>query len=395
MKLDVQHALIERFVRHRQQGTTDMAPHSLRVPASHYTDPAQTAREIDIWFRQSPLLVALTPELPEPGSYVTVEAAGTSLLLVRDDHRRARAFINACRHRGARIAEGRGQARTFSCPFHAWNWARDGRLISRPNSCGGFDDAGDAFSHLLEVESLETAGMIFVLLRGSGIDVKVRHLLGDALDEIARYGIENTVYFGSRSTERACNYKLIMDGFTESYHIAALHKRTINPYYYTHPGLTDAFGPTVRMIGVRSSIDRELEKPAADQRLLPHGTTQYLIPPNVVLTHQVDHIQFWQMYPIDGAPDRCSIHFSLYWPAPMDEEAERKSQFNIDVIWNVTTEEDFPQSLAIQRNLASGAVPELVFGRNEPALIHYHQQIAAAMGSRELKPCSPDARADG
>lgn len=392
MKLDVQHALIERFARHRQQGTTDMAPHSLRVPAGHYTDTAQTAREVDIWFRQSPLLVALTPDLPEPGSYVTVEAVGTSLLLVRDDDRRVRAFINACRHRGARIAEGRGQARTFSCPFHAWNWARDGSLISRPNSCGGFDDAGDAFSQLLEVESLEIAGMIFVLLRGDGIDAKVRHLLGDALEEIAGYRIENTVYFGGRSTERACNYKLIMDGFTESYHIAALHKQTIKPYYYTHPGLSDAFGPTVRMIGVRSSIDREFDKPAADRRLLPHGTTQYLIPPNVVLTHQVDHIQFWQIYPIDAAPDRCSIHFSLYWPAPMDEEARRKSQFNVDILWKVTTEEDFPQSLAIQRNLASGAIPELVFGRNEPALIHYHQQIAAAIGSRELKPCDPDAR---
>lgn len=312
-----------------------------------------------------------------------------SLLLVRDDRRRVRAFVNACRHRGARIAEGRGHARTFSCPFHAWNWARDGRLLSRPNSCGGFDDAGEAFSRLHEVGSLETAGLIFVLLRGGDIEAKVRHLLGDALDEIAGYDIGNTVYFGGRSTERACNYKLIVDGFTESYHIGALHKHTINPYYYTHPGLTDAFGPTARMIGVRSSIDREFDKPAADRRLLPHGTTQYLIPPNVVLTHQVDHIQLWQMYPLDGAPDRCSIQFGLYWPAPLDEEGQRKSQFNVDVIWKVTTEEDFPQSLAIQRNLASGAVPELVFGRNEPALIHYHQQIAAAIGGDALRPCHP------
>jgi len=71
----------------------------------------------------------------------------------------------------------------------------------------------------------------------------------------------------------------------------------------------------------------------------------------------------------------------------MDAEAERKSQFNVDVIWKVTSEEDFPQSLAIHRNLASGAVPELVFGRNEPALIHYHKQIARAVGSDRLRDC--------
>ena len=115
-----------------------------------------------------------------------------------------------------------------------------------------------------------------------------------------------------------------------------------------------------------------------------HGTIQYLIPPNVVLTHQVDHIQLWQTYPLAGMADACHIHFALYWPAPLDAEAQRKSQFNIDVIWKVTTEEDFPQSLAIHRNLASGQVPELVFGRNEPALIHYHQVIAAAAGSPAL-----------
>ena len=49
---------------------------------------------------------------------------------------------------------------------------------------------------------------------------------------------------------------------------------------------------------------------------------------------------------------------------------------NVDLVWDVTTQEDFPQSVAIHRNLASGDVPELVFGRNEPALIYYHQNIA-------------------
>jgi hypothetical protein len=55
------------------------------------------------------------------------------------------------------------------------------------------------------------------------------------------------------------------------------------------------------------------------------------------------------------------------------------------VIWKVTSEEDFPQSLAIHRNLASGQVPELVFGRNEPALIHYHEQIASKVHGDALR----------
>ena len=357
-----------------------MAPHNVRVPARHYVDAQQTAAEMRELFKCQPLLVALSPDLPEPGNFVTHETADVSLLLVRDDDRRARAYVNACRHRGARIAEGRGSKRTFSCPFHAWNYGRDGRVIGRPNSCGGFDGVVDAFEALYEVPCVETAGLVFVLLEGEGIEHKVNTLVGGVLDEIAGYRIGQTQYFDSRSTERDCNYKFIVDGFTESYHIKALHKDTISPYYYTAPALMDAFGPIVRMIGVRSSIDKEFGKPADERRFLPHGTTQYLIPPNVVLTHQVDHVQLWQMYPVNGATDRCRITFSLYWPAPMDAEAERKSRFNVDVIWKVTSEEDFPQSLAIHRNLASGAVRELVFGRNEPALIHYHEYIAKAVG---------------
>jgi len=225
--------------------------------------------------------------------------------------------------------------------------------------------------------------MIFVQLEGDGIEQKVRAKLGAALDDIANYRIADTVYFDSRQAERNCNYKFIVDGFCESYHIAALHKDTISPYYYTTPALCDLLGQTVRMIGVRRSIDREFDKPADERRLLRHGTTQYLIPPNIVLTHQVDHIQFWRVYPLAGA-GRCRVEFSLYWPEPMDDEARRKSRFNVDVIWDVVTGEDFPQGLAIHENLASGALPELIFGRNEPALAYYHEGIARAIGSERL-----------
>lgn len=385
MNGDTQQRLLERFARHREAGTTDFAPASIRVPASHYVDASQAALEVQRLFRSGPQLVALTPDLAAPGDYLAHDVAGTALLLVRDDDGRTRAFLNACRHRGARIAEGRGRARHFSCPFHAWTYDRSGRVRARPNSCDGFADAGSAFDQLQECSCLELAGMIFVQLDGDApLAPAVRDRLGDALGELHDYRIADTIFFGERSTTRDCNYKFIVDGFAEAYHIAALHRKTIQPYYYTHPSLTDPMGPTVRMIGVRSSVDREFDRPARERRLLPHATTQYLIPPNVVLTHQVDHLQLWRVYPVNGRSDRCEIHFSLYWPAPLDDEARRKSQFNVDVIWQVTTEEDMPQSLAMHRNLASGALPELLFGRNEPALIHYHQQIRAACGQPPL-----------
>ncbi len=97
---------------HLKNGTTDLAEHCLRVPARHYLSREQLSREVDALFRNQPLLVGLTPDAPTPGSYFTHEAADTGLIIVRGDDNQVRAFVNACRHRGTRIAEGRG-AKTY------------------------------------------------------------------------------------------------------------------------------------------------------------------------------------------------------------------------------------------------------------------------------------------
>ena len=386
MKDTKQREMLERLRVHLENNTTDKSPHSLQVPASHYVGNEQFEHEVDALFKKRPLLVALTPHIPNAGDYLTHEVIDTSLLITRDKAGAARAYLNACRHRGARLAEGKGNKATFSCPFHAWNWGLDGKIIARPNSHDGFAAADARYDQLIEVPCHEQAGLIFVLLEGSDIEAKVQVMMGAALTDIDNYDIANTHYIDSRSTELACNYKFFLDGFAETYHIAPLHKDSISPFYYSNSTLVEQMNEVIHLVSPRKTIDREFEKPATEQgQVLPYCTTEYLIGPNVLLTHQVDHIQFWHAYPLDGA-NRCRVELNVFWPKPMDEDAQRKADLNVDLVWKVTTEEDFPQSVAIHRNLASGALPELVFGQNEPALIYYHQNIAKAIGSDRLIP---------
>lgn len=386
MHVDKQSAMLERLRKHLSNSTTDLSPHALQVPASHYVSEEQAAAEIDVMFKRRPLMVALTPHIPNAGDYLTHDVVDTSLVLVRDKENVARAYINACRHRGARIAEGRGTKASFSCPFHAWNWGLDGKIIARPNSHDGFSAADDRYDQLAEVSCYETAGLIFVLLEGDDIKDQVHTMMGPALDDIVNYNIADTRYIDSRRTELPCNYKFFLDGFAETYHIAPLHKDTISPFYYSNSLLADQMGDVVHLVSPRKTIDKEFEKPMSEQgAVLPYCTTEYLVAPNVLLTHQVDHIQFWTAYPVDGA-NRCRIELNVFWPTPMDEEAERKANLNVDLVWQVTTDEDFPQSVSIHGNLVSGVLPEVVFGRNEPALIYYHQNIARLIGSDRLIP---------
>ena len=398
MDAQKQSEMLERLRTHLSNKTTDLSAYALQVPAEHYVDEAQLAQEVDALFKRRPLLVALTPHIPNKGDYLTHEVIDTSLLLVRDNSGVARAYINACRHRGARLAEGKGTKTSFSCPFHAWHWDLDGRIIARPNSHGGFAQADARYDHLLEVPCFETAGLIFVLLKGDDIEDKVNELMGSSLSDIANFDIANTHYIDSRVTELDCNYKFFLDGFAETYHIAPLHKNTISPFYYSGSTLVDRMAGVVHLVSPRKTIDKEFAKPPAEQgSVLPYCTTEYLLAPNTMLTHQVDHIQFWRAYPVDGA-NRCRIELNVFWPKPMDEEAERKARLNVDLVWDVTTQEDFPQSVAIHRNLVGGDVPDLVFGRNEPALIYYHQNIAKAIGSDRLIPITDltdDDRAQG
>ncbi len=394
MDISTQTVLLNRLRQHLADGTTDMATHALRVPASHYVSEEQLADEIDALFIKRPQLVALTPHIPNPGDYLTHDALSTSLLLVRDNTGTARAYINACRHRGARLAEDRGNKKSFSCPFHAWNWGLDGKNIARPKSNDGFDTIEARYDQLLELPCYETTGMIFVLHEGNDIEAKVHDLMGPALTDIAGFNIADTQYIDRRVTELDCNYKFFLDGFAETYHIAPLHKDTISPFYYSGSTAVDELGKVVRLVSPRKTIDKEFNKPADEQtQVIPYTTTEYLIAPNVLLTHQVDHIQFWRVYPLDGA-QRCLVELNVFWPnpadKPMDEEAWRKAKLNVDLVWQVTTDEDFPQSVNIHKNLASGVLPDLVFGKNEPALIRYHQNIADAIGSDRLIAISKD-----
>jgi phenylpropionate dioxygenase-like ring-hydroxylating dioxygenase large terminal subunit len=383
MRLQTQHALLERAKAHISAGSTDMAPHALHVDAAHYADPAVLAEEVERHFLRRPVLVGLTPDVPTPGSYVARDIVGRPLLLVRGNDGVARTFVNACRHRGTRLAEGRGEARSFPCPFHAWNYGRDGELLARPNSCNGFDAMTAADSNLLALPTRERAGLVFALLEPGGeagdIDARLDALVGGIEDELASYDIAAHDYFASRSGVRHCNYKLVMDTFTEAYHISALHKDSIRPFYYSNPALTDAFGAVTRMIGVRTSIEKEWPKPAEERRFVRHGTIQYIMAPNIVLTHQVDHMQMWQMYPVAGDPSRCEVNLHLYWPRPVDEAARKKCEFNLDVLWRVTNDEDFPQCENAQRAMAGGALPNVVFGRNEPGGVYYHRAMDAGM----------------
>lgn len=355
-----------------------LGDHSLRNAATAYTCAERFARERSALFRRRPNLLGLSSECARPGEFLSANLGGVPVFAIRQHDGSLRAFVNACRHRAARLLDGCGALeRAIACPYHGWLYELDGRLRARPGAEPGFDDVPKEQLALHPVALDEAHGLIFARAEGGAFSVD--EALEGAHQELATYGLASHVHVETRRFEVAFNWKLVIDTFTEPYHIPWLHKATIAPHYYFDRWVFDAYGVHGRFIGVRKSVAAELEKPAGEERrLLPHATTQYLLMPNAVLCHQIDHVELWRVTPL--AVDRTLVAASVF--APREPESERERAYwvkNLDVLLEVTRSEDFPAMARIHENLASGAVPEVVYGKMEPALVHFHERVNALL----------------
>ena len=99
--------------------TTDMAPAVLHVPLEYYRDPENLESELAL-LRSTPLPIVPSAQIAEPNDFAVRSVLDASLLVTRDRAGVARVLLNYCRHRGARPAEGCGNAGVFTCPYHGW-----------------------------------------------------------------------------------------------------------------------------------------------------------------------------------------------------------------------------------------------------------------------------------
>ena len=343
--------------------------------ASAYTDPDRFAVEQRVLFRDGPVFFAMSVDLPDPGCYRATTFDGIPLVVVRQADGSLRAVVNACRHRGAALVETHSQGTgllVFSCPYHSWTYDTAGSLTARPMSAGAFDDV-TLNCDLHQRAVAEKHGMIFV--RPGGTEpIDVDQFLSGAEDDLGAFDLGSYTFIDSRTNEWDFNWKLIFDTFTESYHIRTLHKQTLAPTFDSDGVIFEPFGRNLVSIGLRKSVREEVAKPRDEWSLLPYGTIQYFLVPNGLVVHQVDHVEVWTVEPLGVGRVRTTT--AMYAPTPpVSDKAHNYFMKNLDLLEQVTGTEDFPVMERIYANLASGALPELVYGRLEQPLIHFHTQI--------------------
>ena len=152
--------VIDRVFEHIDNGTTDLGTAQWREPVEHYTSESRYEQEIAL-LRQRPVVFCPSAAIPDAGNFISRTAAGTPLLVVRDKDLKVRAFINACRHRGMKVASGQGCTRTFSCPYHGWTYNLDGSVRGIPGEAA-FPDLDKETAGLKELFAVERGGLVYV-----------------------------------------------------------------------------------------------------------------------------------------------------------------------------------------------------------------------------------------
>jgi Rieske 2Fe-2S family protein len=299
--------------------TNTSLPESLisTLPGDYYTDPEIFALEQERIFESMWFCVARSSELDKPGAFRTVDVGRESILVTRARDNSIRAFFNVCRHRGAKLCtEESGEVkRAFQCPYHAWTYDLQGKLVAAPNLTK-MPDIGRTEYGLVNVHVREWLGYVWVCLAEEPPSFEEQTLgevitrLGD-VESIERYDIAELEVGRRIVYDVKANWKLIIENFMECYHCATIHPELTEvlpefadgyaaQYFVGHGA---EFGEGIQGFTVDGSegVDR-IPTVSEDQDRRYYAIT---IKPQVFINLVPDHVIFHRMYPV--AADRTIV----------------------------------------------------------------------------------------
>lgn len=375
MQSALQAEWLARARRHMTARTTDMAETVTRVDVARYIDPARLAAEQGV-LRKTPIAVTFASKLAEPGDYITHDLLGLPILVLRDTAGQLQAFLNVCRHRGAKLVWDRGGCgkRKFTCPYHAWSYDLTGRLRGIPHEAG-FSGIDRAQHNLVRLPVAEAFGLVFVLPEPRG-DYDFSAFLAGVRDDLESFGLGSHILYDEREIGLKCNWKVVIEGGLETYHVQHAHKKTIAPMFADNVAVADRLEPHMRLYFTKRNA-AELNEAVDGLRVRDYGNPLYYIFPNLIILVQPDHATVMTVFP--QGPDACVVHGGALIPeAAVSDKARLHWDRNVKIFWDAL-DEDFQMGQAIQAGFRSGANTHITFGRYEQGCAWFHDSLDRAL----------------
>lgn len=355
-----------------------MADAVMHVPLRYYRDASNLESE-EAMLRATPLPIVTSAQVRNPDDYVVRSVLGVSLLVTRDRSGRAHVLLNYCRHRGARPAQGCGNANLFTCPYHGWVYNAEGKLVAIPGA-EAFDSVDRPTHGLVELPVQERHGFIWACLT-AGAPIDVDEHLGPMSDELAQWGYTDYVFFAEREFESGVNWKVGLEAFAEAYHFSSVHGESlIGLNAVDNTSTFDALGRHHRLGFPFNRIDVLRDEPARSWAPGDNMGIVYWIYPNLILANSPFGVEMIDILPA-GSPTRCAVRHGWMSRSPVvDDEDRRRCEDMYAQVHYAVRDEDFAMLPSCGDGARNGQHEAMVVGRNEIGVQHMIGVFCSELG---------------
>jgi choline monooxygenase len=345
------------------------------MPAFTYTSPEFYQREVERIWRKTWNFIGSADQIRNNGDYFTLNFAGVPTIVLRDHEGKIRAFANTCRHRGSELLDGKGNCKVIVCPYHSWTYELNGNLRGTPemDKTRNFDKTDYGLISI----AIDTWGNFLFINFDKNPEPLEKHL-GDLPEKLAPYRLENMALARRKTFEMDCNWKLFVENAKESYHIATVHRATINQYasakaagYWVEKATGDYVVTFAQHEGSMALLKGAKGFPIIESlegRREAGGTYAPLIYPSTYLACTIDCAWYLEMHPI-SVNKTYMVHGALFPRDRLDRPDFEEVAKNYYQRWDITIEEDILASVRQQRGLETPFAPPGRFSHREP-LVH-------------------------
>ena len=370
------------------------------LPQCYFVSKDIFADEQQKIFSKQWLLVGHQSQIAKPGDYFVAEVAGESLIVTRDQRSTIHGFYNVCRHRGTRLKEDAcGHASAIQCPYHAWTYGLDGRLIGAPHmdELPGFDKSGYSL-HAVNLALWE--GFIFVNLADGGTRLRseatARQAPGDFISLERWFAPLNKKFSHWNMSilqpakrieyDVRANWKLMFENYSECYHCPGVHPMLskVSPYDSAENDLAEGPflggfmkinpGKSLSMSGNACALTIEHDRKHEHEKESTQRVFYYSIFPNMLLSMHPEYVMVHQLWP--QSPERTVIVCDWFF----HPDAFARKDFNPEdaiEFWDMTNKQDWHVCELSQQGIASRAY--------EPGPYSSREKIPAAWDEYYLR----------
>ncbi len=354
------------------------------LPGRDYHDAGVFALDQERVFSRSWVCVGRGEHLPDAGDYLTPEIDGESPIVIRGQDGQLRAFANTCRHRGTQLLEGEGTVRgAIKCPYHAWTYGFDGRLLGSPNV--GADDGIDRDRiGLWPVPLAEFDGFVFVNLDGRAPPLdEVVAAQPDSPLELERYRVGELRVGARREYDVEANWKIVVENYHECLHCPTVHPELVKIVPLYRRGEVEEEGQTLgNSMGegltsfTATGTSTLPPLPGLDEADVHTFYGVYLFP-NLILNYHSETVNAVTIHPV--APDRTRV-VSEFLFSPASVAADGFDPSDVVEFRDLVAHQDWRVCELAQRGVSSRYYTAGMYPRQEKWIAAFNRRYLDARG---------------